>query len=264
MADTAVVTHTEHDIAHVGADRLAHGCDGVHETDLGGEEGVRRVLDGLGRGRIGHHDRRGEADVEAGHADRGGLISRSDHDPVGVQEVVDRGTLTQELRVRYHGDVAALQRPLHPAGGPDGDRRLVDDDRIRREHRPDLTGRRLDVGEVGGAVIALRRRHAEVHEFAIGNGVGGAHDELETAGAATFDHQVLESVLEDRDLAVVERRDLPLIDVSTHHVVAHVGKTCPGRQTHVASSDHSDLGDHYFPVRDDVAARHRISMMLRR
>ncbi len=45
----------------VGADRLAHGCDGVDEADLHRQEAVRRVLDRLGRGRVGDEDRRVDA-----------------------------------------------------------------------------------------------------------------------------------------------------------------------------------------------------------
>ena len=53
VADALVVAHAEHDVVHVGADRLAHGGDGVDEADLRGEEGVGGVLDRLGRRRVG-------------------------------------------------------------------------------------------------------------------------------------------------------------------------------------------------------------------
>ena len=45
-----------------------------------------------------------------------GRVVGADDDAVGVQEVVHRGALAQELRVRHHGHVVALQhRARRPA-----------------------------------------------------------------------------------------------------------------------------------------------------
>ena len=49
--------------------------------------------------------------------------------------------------------------------------------------RRDLLGRRLDVGQVGRPVGALRRGHAEEHELRAGHGVDGRLGEGEVAGA---------------------------------------------------------------------------------
>ena len=116
VADALVVAHAEHDVVDVGADRLAHRGDGVDEADLGGEEGVAGVLDGLGRGRVGDLERRGEAEVEPGDADGGALVVGADHDPVGVQEVVDGRALAEELGVRHDEHVGAARGPARPPG----------------------------------------------------------------------------------------------------------------------------------------------------
>ena len=132
VADALVVAHAEHDVVDVGADGFAHRGDRVDERELGGEERVAGVLDGLGRRRVGDHERRGHADVERGDADGGALVVAADHDAIGLEEVGDRRALPQELGVRHDGDVAATERLLDEPGRTDRHGRLVDDDGARR------------------------------------------------------------------------------------------------------------------------------------
>ena len=42
---------------------------------------------------------------ELADAGRGGCVVRPDHDAVGVEAVVHRGTLAEELRIRHDPDV---------------------------------------------------------------------------------------------------------------------------------------------------------------
>ena len=179
-ADALVVAHAEDDVVHVGADRLAHGGDGVDEADLGGEEGVGGVLDRLGRRRVGDDERGGDAEVERRDPDGGRLVVGADDDAVGVEEVVDGRALAEELGVRHDVHVGAAEHLLDDTGRADRHRRLVDDDGLGAQQRADLGGRRLDVGEVGRAVVALRRRHAEEDELGVG---GGGCCRARTAGA---------------------------------------------------------------------------------
>ena len=77
--------------------------DRVDEADLGGEEGVAGILDQLSRLWIGSDDRRRlgtvEPAVELCELVGGFLVVRSDYYFVGVEGVVDRGSLFQELGV---------------------------------------------------------------------------------------------------------------------------------------------------------------------
>ena len=88
----------------VGADLLADVGDLVDEGDLGREEGVRGELDHLGGGDVGAHDLAAERPVERCDLVGGPLVAGvgADHHPVGVQEVLDRRALLEELRA---GDV---------------------------------------------------------------------------------------------------------------------------------------------------------------
>ena len=89
----------QHDVAAGGLAHLRHGVD---EADLGGQERVRRDLDQLGGGDVAAHDRRPVADREG--VDLGQHVERvpgvgAEDQPVGVQRVLDRVRLAQELRV---------------------------------------------------------------------------------------------------------------------------------------------------------------------
>ena len=154
---------------------------------------------------------------------------------------MDGRALAEELGVGDDGDVGAAEGPLDDAGGADRHGGLVDHDRLARQERPDLAGGVLDVGQVGRAVGALRRGHAEVGELAVGDGVLGAEHELEPTVVQPFPHEVVEPGLEDRDLAALEALDLVGVDVGADDVVADVGEAGAGGEPDVPGADDSDL-----------------------
>ena len=205
MADAAVVAHAEGDVLDVGADRLAHGGDGVDEGDLRGEERVGGVLDRLGRRRVGDDHRRGDPEVQRRHPHGGGLVLGADHDAVGVEEVVDGRALAEELGVRHHGDVAAAEGPLHDPGGADRHRRLVDDDGLARQERARSRGRpprcrRGRPSRRGPAGWARRGRRTRSRATAC----AAPTTKREPAAVDPLAHEVVEARLEDRDLAPLE------------------------------------------------------------
>lgn len=115
-----VVAHAQQHAAGVGADRLAHPGHRVGQAELGGQKGVGGVRDGLGGAGVG--DDQGNAGGRESRAHPGlhlGVVG-ADHDPVGVQGVVEGGALAQEFGVRHHGHVGALQQARHRGGRPDG------------------------------------------------------------------------------------------------------------------------------------------------
>ena len=76
------------------------------------------------------------AAVELGDAHRRLRVLAADHDAIGMQEVVHGLTLAQELGIGGDRDVLARrarlgEHPLDESGRADGNRRLVDDDRLR-------------------------------------------------------------------------------------------------------------------------------------
>src|SRR2546423_672056 len=81
-------------------------------------------------------------------AEGGARAGAPDHDAMGVEEVVPRRALAQELGVRHDVHVGPSQCLLDDACRPDGDGGLVDHHRLGRQHRPDLGRGGLDVREI--------------------------------------------------------------------------------------------------------------------
>ena len=106
--------------------------------------------------------------------------------------------------------------------------------------RRDLAGRRLDVRQVGAAVVALRRRHAEEGDVAVLDGVGRADDEAEASRSQALVDQPVEAVLDDRDLPGRQAGDLVGVDVGADDLVAEVGEAGSGGQPDVARPDDGD------------------------
>ncbi len=224
----------------VGADRFAHRGDRVDEGDLHRQEAVGRVLDRLGRRRVGDQHRRVDVGVELGHPLGGGPIGAADHDPIGVQEVGDRRAFAEELGVGHDEHVGALQCPLDHERRADRNRRLVDHDGAGLQHGRDLARRLLDVRQVGTAVVALRRRHAQEHDVGLGGGRLGAEHEVEPSCGTGVADDLIEAVLDDRDPPAVEQLDLALVDVTADDVVSEVGETGTRGESDVAGADDAE------------------------
>ena len=240
LADALVVAEAEHDVVDVGADALADRRHGVDERQLGGQEGVGGVLDRLRRRRVGDDDRRRHAEVQRRHLDRRRLVGAADDDAVGLQEVLHGRALAQELRVRHDLHVGSVEDALDDARRPHGHRRLVDDDGLVRQVRGDLPRRPLDVRQVGAAVVALRRRHAQERDVAVDDGVRRPDHEAQPPGPQTLLDEPVEPVLDDRHLTGGQPGDLVGVDICAHHLVTEVGEAGAGGQTDVPGPDDGD------------------------
>ena len=107
------------------------------------------------------------------------------------------------------------------------------------EHRSDLGGGGLDVPEVGPAVGALGRRHAQEHDVGVGRRGRGADLEPQPSGREALGDDVGQALLDDRDLAAAQPRDAVLVDVGAHDVVAEMGQAGTGGEADVADTDHT-------------------------
>jgi hypothetical protein len=93
--------------------------------------------------------------------------------------------------------------------------------------------RRQHVLQVGRAILVRRRTHgdeldgAELHRFLnIGR-------EMQPSGRHVAGHHLVKARLVDGNAPLLQDPDLLGIQVQAQHVVAHLGKTGPGHQTHV-------------------------------
>ena len=96
-ADAVVEAHPARDLDDVGAGLLADVGDLVDERDLRRQEGVRGELDHLGARDVGAHERRLQRRVQLDDGVAGPVAVVPDDDAVGMQEVLDRRSLLQEL-----------------------------------------------------------------------------------------------------------------------------------------------------------------------
>ena len=96
-ADAVVQAHPARDLDDVGAGLLAHVGDLVDERDLRRQEGVGGELDHLGALDVGAHERRLERRVELDDRVAGPVALVADDDAVGLEEVLDRRALLEEL-----------------------------------------------------------------------------------------------------------------------------------------------------------------------
>ena len=104
----------------------------------------------------------------------------------GLEEVADRRALAEELGVRRDADVLG-GAPASPSMRctmrvePTGIVDLLITTVPGREHRRDLARHGVDEREVGRAVVALGRRHAEEHELGVARRVRRAEHEPQPA-----------------------------------------------------------------------------------
>ena len=229
-------------VVDVGADRLAHRGDGVDERDLHRQESVGGVLDRLRRGRVGDQDQGVERGVDVGEPLAGGPVVGADDDPVGMQEVVDRRALAEELGVGHDGHVGPVEHLLDCTRRADRHRRLVDHERPGTQYVGDLCRGGLDVAQVGAAVWSC--------------GVG-THRKTTSASTAARAAPTSNVSVRRRASRRRSRRARPrrsgsprgasrstrsVVDVGAHDLVAEVGEARRRGEPDVPGADHSDLG----------------------
>ena len=100
---------------------------------------------------------------------------------------------------------------------------------------------RVDVGQVGMAVAAPRRRaDRDEHRVGVRDRRGQVGGEIQPLGLDVGRHQRVEPGLEDRHLAAPQRRDLAGVLVDAGDLVAEIGKAGAGYQADIAGADHRD------------------------
>ncbi len=161
-----------------------------------------------------------ERPVELAQRVAGALGLGADHHPVGAHEILDRRALAQELGIG--GDVELAVRPAAAqdlgdlAPGADRHGRFGHDHGIAGERGRDFLGRGEDIGQIGMAVAAPRRR-ADGDEDGIGAGDGGAEigGEAQAPGRGVGGDDLLQARLVDRHLAALQSRAILPASLST-------------------------------------------------
>ncbi len=248
-ADAGVVSDGVGEGRDVGTGRVGDLRHRVDEADLRGEERVRRRLHELGGGVVGDDAGGSRLDGRAIDAIEHGcrvLVCDPVHQPVGLQRVLHREPLAQELgvpgetRVRCDVDEPSSEScgRAHRHGA------LADDERAVGEVREQRLERRVDVAEVGGAG-ARRLRRADGEEVHLGTrGIRDVGAEPQATGGRGGGEDLGQSGLEERRMPRCERGDLALVDIDAHDLVAEFGHRRGVHGTEVAAADHRDAHAH--------------------
>lgn len=168
----------------------------------------------------------------AHHRDGAFRAGGADDDAVGPLEVADRRAFAQEFGVRHDLDVeVGLQFPrdsLDLVASAHGHGRLGDDDRRTIERSDDFPRCSIDIGEIGMAVAAPRRR-ADRDEDCVRalDACGQIGGEGQATRSGIVADQLVQPRLEDRHLPRFDRRDLARILIDTDHIMAKIRKTGP-------------------------------------
>ena len=260
-ADARLQADAVDDVAGVEAADLAVGVELVEVGHAQRQVGVGEQLDGLGLGGAQHElrDALGAVGVhalqlggigtlreQAGEALGGGhcvgvVLGRAHHDAAGVQVIVERPALAQELRAEE--DLAVAQPLAQARGVADGDSGLDDDPgiRVHRAHRRDggLDGAR--VKEVPVAIIVGGRGDDGVVGARVGLGHidGGVQVEL-ALPCLGLCQEALDLVVLDGRYVVVDLLDLLGHNVQRVHLVVLREQDGEG-QADVAGTGDSDL-----------------------
>lgn len=275
-ADARLQAHAVDDVAGVEASHLAVGVELVEVRHAQRKVGVGEELDGLGLGGAQHElrDALGAVGVhalqlggvgalgeQAGELlrrrdGRGVVLGSADHDAAGVQVVVERLALAQELRAEE--DLAVAQPLAQACRITDGNGRLDDDPgvRVHRAHGGDggLDGARVEEvsvrvvvggrGDDGIVGARIRLRHVD----------GGVQVELALPRLG-LRQEALDLVVLDGRLEVVDLLDLLGHDVQRVHLVVLREQDGKG-QADIAGTGNSDL--HVSSFRNSILPKSKL------
>jgi hypothetical protein len=211
------------------------------------------VLDQLRRLDVRDQERRldqEERPVEVPHDGDRVLGRGADDDAVRPHEVLDGGSLPQELRIRHHveGDGGLLigaDDLGDPFAGADRHRALGHDDLVAVHGFRHLAGHGVDEAQIGGAVALGRRAHREKDHERLLHALFQVGGEAQAALAEVLSDQFLQPGLVDRDLAPLQVIDLGGVAVDAGYIDTEFGKARGRDETDVA--DTYDANVHRVP-----------------
>ena len=160
------------------------------------------------------------------------IVFSADDNTVRTLEVTDGGAFAQEFRVGNHGKAmrgaAFTQDALHLITRTDRNGRLGDDDGIIGEVLTHFLRHRIDKGQVRVAITpAAGCADRDKDGAGILDTFGQIRGEGEATGLDVLGHQRVQARFVDRHHVIVKGRDLGLVLVDAHHIMAKIGKARP-------------------------------------
>lgn len=166
----------------------------------------------------------------------------ADDDAIRLHQILDREPLAQEFRVADHVEfhlrfAVALDRLGHLVAGADRHGAFVHDNLVAGHGCRDLPGHGLDKAQIDRAVRLRRRGHGDEDHVGILDAVLGGGGKAEAAGGDVVLHQFGEARLVNGQAAGLKEFDLLRVAIDADDVMADLGETGTGDETHVASAD---------------------------
>jgi len=188
-------------------------------------------------------DRGPQRRVEGRDGLAGDAVAGSDDDPCGVEKILHRAALGEELGVRDNVDVIAFEEPCGDVTGTHRDRALVDDDRAGQLRMlTDVRERAAQVAVVEAALGGGRGRHADEDEAGAREAEWIARGEGNPFAAEAACEQLGQTGLIEPDAAGLQHRDALVVDVDDLDPVAQLGEARRIDHPDVPGSDDRDSG----------------------
>ena len=258
--DAGVLANGAGYLVDIGSGRLAECGDGVDGGDALGKEGIGHELGKLGGPEIGGEDllTGDPAGVDGGDfldgvQSLGGLLA-ADEDAVGILEILDGGTLGQELGIREDLEGAVLgvgsEDGKHGLRGLHGNGALLDDDLWAHGLLGDHAGGGLDVLEIRGATGAYtvglgRGADADEDDVGLTDGLADVCGEEEVPATGGLNN-LLEPRLVDRKSITIPCGDALLVGIGDGD--ADIGALCRdhghGGSADITGAETADGGRH--------------------
>ncbi len=175
---------------------------------------------------------------------------RTDDNAVRAHAVLDRIALFQKFGIgdNIEGNIRATCRKLggdrraHAISGADRHRGLVDDHHVTVQMLTDRGCHREHMAQIGTAVFVRRRadRPAMKTELRVRDCSLRIRGEAQALFVPIRGDEFGQARLEDRDLALLEARDLGRVDIDANHIVANLGKAGAGDKADITGAENTD------------------------
>ena len=247
--DPIVVAERAAQCHHVSVGDLADLRHRVDERDLRREERVCRDLHHFRRGQICREVRHTVFDDARVHVHEELLPILGDNpedQPIGVKCVFDRGAFPEKLRVPGHFELVSVGARCHGClqtlRGPDGHRRLTDDQAVAIRMIEYQCNRRVHVLEIRRIGAGkLRGSHTDEMHHSVADGVFGSVGEPKTSCRENLGQQLVQRGLVERRLSVRQRLYAGGVRVEGNDVVSDLGHARSVYCPQIAGPDHTDL-----------------------
>ena len=226
---------------HIRPRRITDGRKVIDVRNLERKKTIGSVFDQFSTVDVGDQYRRHKGGIQFLHEGHRPRAIGSDDNTVGVQQVGDRRSFAQKLRVTDHIKINGRRIPTdgfrHLLPRPDRHRALVDDHFVSLDDRGNVTRHFFNIAQIHTAIGIRRRRHGNEHDIRKVHAFFGIGGELEPPARHRLLHDFLKTRLVNGNLASQQRLDFLRVAVHAHHMVPDLGETSARGESNVTGTN---------------------------